>query len=185
LSPSPSSSSSILASRSFRVIVWGSLHGCDISGGEGFKRIIIKWRHGRGKLIKLVDAHLLVLVPLVAQEHVLALTDVTTPNKHTLEHPQDTTKGGRGATRRRRSWARTDGVRSHRSRRNIHGDGRSCRFWGLRSVISWSFKNSHPVTLSIIIIICRAYLQLWRVVLEMLMTSWSMKSKIEKGLFWT
>jgi hypothetical protein len=44
-------------------------------------------------------------------------------------------------------------------------------FWGLRSVISWSFKNSRPVTLSIIIIICGAYPQLWRAVLEMLMIS--------------
>jgi hypothetical protein len=44
-------------------------------------------------------------------------------------------------------------------------------FLGLRSVISWSFKNSHPITLSIIIIIYGVYPQLQRVVLEMLMIS--------------
>jgi hypothetical protein len=44
-------------------------------------------------------------------------------------------------------------------------------FWGLRSVISWSFENSHPVTLLIIIIICGAYPQLQRAILEMLMIS--------------
>jgi hypothetical protein len=37
-------------------------------------------------------------------------------------------------------------------------------FWGLRSVISWSFKNSLSITLSISIIICGAYPQLQRVV---------------------
>jgi hypothetical protein len=44
-------------------------------------------------------------------------------------------------------------------------------FLGLRSVISWSFKNSHPITLSIIIIIYGVYPQLQRAVLEMLMIS--------------
>jgi hypothetical protein len=43
-------------------------------------------------------AHLLILAPLVAQEHVLVLTGVTTPSKYTLEHPKDTTRGERGVT---------------------------------------------------------------------------------------
>jgi TRAP-type C4-dicarboxylate transport system permease small subunit len=77
----------ILVSGSFRVVIGESLHGCNISGGKGCKMIIIKWRHGRRKL---VNAHLLVLAPLVAQEHVLTLMGVTAPSKHTIEHPQDT-----------------------------------------------------------------------------------------------
>jgi hypothetical protein len=53
-------------------------------------------------------------------------------------------------------------------------------FWGLRSMISWSFKNSLSVTLSINIIIYGAYPQLRRVDLEMLMISWRMKSNTKK-----
>jgi hypothetical protein len=46
--------------------------------GEG---VIIKQRHWKRKL---VDAYLLILVPLVAQEHVLALTSVTTVGGHKM-----------------------------------------------------------------------------------------------------
>jgi hypothetical protein len=90
----------ILAFGSFRIVVGGSLHGRDVSSGKRSKRIIIKRGHQKGKL---VDGHLLILALLVAQELVLALTGVMAPSKYTLEHPQDTTGGGRGVTRRRSS----------------------------------------------------------------------------------
>jgi hypothetical protein len=43
----------ILTSGSFRFVIRGGLYGYDISGGEGCKQIIIKWRHGSGKLVEL------------------------------------------------------------------------------------------------------------------------------------
>jgi hypothetical protein len=53
----------------------------------------------------------------------------------------------------------------------------------LRSVISWSFMKSIFLIFLIIIMICGAYPQLRRAVLEMLMISYRIKSNTEKGLF--
>jgi hypothetical protein len=94
----------VLATGSF-IEIGGSLHGRYVSGRERSKWVIIKPRHGKGKskwvIIKprhgkgkLIDAHLQILMPLVAEEHVLALTGVTAPSKYALEHPQDTIGGG-------------------------------------------------------------------------------------------
>jgi hypothetical protein len=55
------------------------------------------------------------------------LTGVTTPSKHDLKHPKNTTRGGRRAGQR---WSSRDGTGRVRNRRiggNIHSDGRSCR----------------------------------------------------------
>jgi hypothetical protein len=60
------------------IIVGGNLHGRYVGGGERGKRIIIKWRHGKRKVIDLVNTHLLILSPLVAREHILVLMGVTT-----------------------------------------------------------------------------------------------------------
>jgi hypothetical protein len=79
-------------------IVVVCLHSHPISGGKRGQGIIIKRRHRKGELIKVVDTHPIGEVPLVAYEHIWALTSVTTPSEHALKHPKDTTRGGgRGA----------------------------------------------------------------------------------------
>jgi hypothetical protein len=67
----------------------------------------------------------IILVVLVAEEHVLMLVGVTAPSEGILECPQDTVRG-RGS-RRRGSSAGACGARSGQSGRNIHGDHRSSR----------------------------------------------------------
>jgi hypothetical protein len=102
----------ILATGCFFITVGGSLHRRKIDNGKRGEKVIIKRRHWKRKLVKLVDALLLILAPLVAQEHVLALTSVTASSKHTLEYPKDTTRGGRGRSRWRSSCAGMSGQRS-------------------------------------------------------------------------
>jgi hypothetical protein len=75
----------VFATGCFFITDGGSLHSCKIGSRERGEWIIIKRRHWKRKLIELVDAQLLVLAPLVAQEHVLALKSVMAPRKHTLE----------------------------------------------------------------------------------------------------
>jgi hypothetical protein len=77
----------LAAGTTLNVVVVG-LHGHDVCSGKSSEGVNIKRRHRERKL---VDAQLLVLAPLVAKEHILALTSVMTPSKHTLEHPKNST----------------------------------------------------------------------------------------------
>jgi hypothetical protein len=115
--------------------VEGSLHGCYVDGGERGKGVLIKRWVRKRKLIKVINAHLLILTALVAQKHILALMGASTPGEHALDHPQDTARGGGGGGRRRSSCVRASGARSRITGGNIHRDDWSC--WVLRLEIGY------------------------------------------------
>jgi hypothetical protein len=54
----------------------------------------------------------LILVALVAEDHILVLAGVTTPSKYMFEHPQDATGGGGRGSRWRGSIVGVSRVRS-------------------------------------------------------------------------
>jgi hypothetical protein len=113
--------------------VGGRLRGRYVRGGKWSERVINKRRLGKRKLIEDIDAHVLILATLVAEDHILALVGVMTPSEDILECPQDATEGGgRGSGRRRRSHAGACGARRSWSGRNIHGDRRSSEILRLK-----------------------------------------------------
>jgi hypothetical protein len=107
------------------IVVGSNPHRGRLGGGEKGKRILIERRLGKWKLVELIEAELVVLAPLVAEEHILALPSVPTHAEHTLEHSQDITGGGGG-----RKWcsrAKKCGVQSSRGRRCIRWVGQCCQ----------------------------------------------------------
>jgi hypothetical protein len=105
----------------------GSLHGHSVSGGRWSERIINRRRLGKRKLIEVVDAHVLILAALVAEDHILALADVMALRKYILERPQDATGGGGRGSRWCGSSAGVSVARSSWSGRNTHRDDWSCQ----------------------------------------------------------
>jgi hypothetical protein len=162
------------------------LHGREVHYGKRSEGVIIKRRHWERKLVELVDAQLLILClwllksmywrwQVSRHQANIPLSTLRTPPEEEEEGGAD--RGAAELERVDRGGAEVEGT----SLVMIGATG-NC---GFRSMISWSMRNSIPDTFSIIIVICGAYPQLRRAILEMLIISWSIESNTENHFFWT